>query len=143
MSNKLTLQEFTAEVMLNFGLGNLTLDVVDTDGKFPIVPALEHEPLASLMHRVMMTSGGYANVFVGGVGQVRQVSFIPTSDAVYAEDAEDMTDHPPAGVVTVGAFLDYLSLKSHGVNLPALIPIPTAAKASNVRSVVFEDTLSR
>lgn len=133
-----TLQEFTTEVMWNFGVHDLALDVVDEHGKHPIVPALENEPLGSVMRRVMMLSGGYANVFVRGEEEIRQVSFIPVDSAIYADEADDMTGEPPAGIVTIGAFLDYLETQPHGVNLPALLPIPTGARVSNVRSVTFD-----
>lgn len=138
MSAYPTLQEFTTEVMWNFGVRDLTLDVIDDQGKRPIIPAIENEMLGAVMRRVMMLSGGYGNVFVRGKHAVRQVSFIPSESALYADEAEDMTSEPPAAIVTIGAFLDYLETQRSGVNIPALLPIPTGARASNVRPVTFE-----
>lgn len=138
MNARPSLKEFTAEVMWNFGIGDLALDVVDLEGKHPVIPALDHEPLAVLIQRVMMVSRGYANVFVHSSDKIRQVSFIPASDAILADEADDMSEEPPSGLVTVGAFLDYLETQPAGVNIPALLPIPTAARASNVRPVTLE-----
>lgn len=138
MNTRPTLEEFTAEVMWNFGTRDLVLDIVDTEGKHPIVPALDHEPLAVVMQRIMMFAGGYANVFVHSPNHVRQVSFVPSTDALFAEEADDMIAEPPSGRITIGAFLDYLETQPHGVNLPALLPLPTAARVSNVRAVTLE-----
>ncbi|MFV0435273.1 MAG: hypothetical protein ACK5LO_15040 [Leucobacter sp.] len=137
MSDRDTLREFTSEVIWNIGTLNIPLDVVDNSGETPVVPALEDEHLGTVMRRVMMLAGGYANVFVRGTNHVRQVSFIPSDSAIYAGDADDMTSEPPSGIVTIGAFLDYLETQPHGVNLPALLPIPTGARVSNVRPVEF------
>src|SRR5690606_78539 len=135
MTIEVTLEQFTDELAWNFGTLDLLLDVVDPEGKYPLVAALETEPLAVVMQRIMMFSGGYANLFVRGADHVRQVSFMPSSEAIFAGHAEDMTSEPPAGIVTIGAFLDYAETQEHGVVLPAMLSMSTGARASNVREV--------
>lgn len=50
-------------MLINLGLQMIDLDVVDPEGKHPVVAALAGESLATLMRRIEMI-GGYANVFV-------------------------------------------------------------------------------
>ena len=49
-----------------------------------------------------------------------------------------MTIEAPSGDVTVGAFLDYVGTQSHGVSIPAVLPMGnTPAMVKNPREVEF------
>lgn len=132
------LDDFRLEVMMNLGLSDIALDVVDEDGNRPVVVALDDESLATLMRRVA-TVGGYANVFSRGVGIVRRVAIMRTESAIFADDAEDMTVDAPSGLSTVGAFLDYVASQRHGVKIPAILPrVQQPATARHASEVQFQ-----
>ncbi len=121
------LDEFRQSILLNLGTGaleNTQLPVVDARGQHPIVAALSEERLAVLLRRVQAV-GGFANVFVLDAveGSVQLVPFIDRRSAILADSAEDLTSavDRPAPDATVGMFLAYLSVKAHGVLLPALL----------------------
>jgi len=88
----------------------------------------------------ILVSPGYAKLFVRGEHSVRQVSFIPASGAIFADHADDMVSEPPAGIVTIGAFLDNAETQEHGVLLPAMLAMSTGARVSNVRAVELATT---
>lgn len=130
------LDQFRTEVMINVGLGMIDLEVVDTSGDHPVVVALANESMATLMRRVANV-GSFANVFVRGDGQVCLVNVLPSESAIFEDTAEDMTAEPPQGQVTVGAFLDYLKIRQHGVRLPALLPSTAISTIEKPREVSF------
>ncbi|CPZ82713.1 Uncharacterised protein [Mycobacteroides abscessus] len=68
-------------------LADADLLVTSDDGGFPVVVALEEEPLSILLGRLRAV-GGYANLFVEGVnGSVRRVSAIgEVSSLRHADD---------------------------------------------------------
>ncbi|MBV0917954.1 hypothetical protein [Mycobacteroides chelonae] len=98
-------------------LADADLLVTSDDGGFPVVVALEEEPLSILLGRLRAV-GGYANLFVEGVnGAVRRVSAIgEVSSLRHADDRLVDTDRPGPGA-TVGMFLDYLDRCPNGVVL--------------------------
>ncbi|AMU24443.1 Uncharacterised protein [Mycobacteroides abscessus] len=98
-------------------LADADLLVTSDDGGFPVVVALEEEPLSILLGRLRAV-GGYANLFVEGVnGSVRRVSAIgEVSSLRHADDRLVDTDRPGPGA-TVGMFLDYLDRCPNGVVL--------------------------
>lgn len=122
------LDRFRREVHTNLALGALAdqeLQVVDDEGNFPIVVALEDERLAVLMRRVSNV-GGYATAFVSRDASVQVLSFIDSSCSIDADSAEDLVadDSRPGATATVGMFMDYLVLKPRGVKLPAKMDDP-------------------
>lgn len=122
------LDRFRRSVHTNLALGALAdqeLPVVDNEGNFPIVVALEDERLAVLMRRVSNV-GGYATAFVDREASVQVLSFIDSSCSIDADAAEDLAsdDARPGATATVGMFVDYLTMKPHGVRLPSKVDDP-------------------
>lgn len=130
------LDEFRFELMMNLSTNDVPLTVVDVDGRVPVVAALEHELLATLMHRVYAV-GGYANVFVAGSSRIRQVSVIRGESALFADVADDMVSEAPSGVVHIGAFLDYVATQEHGVMVPAILRSEMPSRLQDPRDVSF------
>jgi hypothetical protein len=108
-------------------LADVDLDVVDVDGRSPVVVALEDERLPVLLRRVE-TVGGYANVFVKTQAGVRRVAVVDIDGALDVRSADDMraTDEQPSAECSVGTFVDYLAARPGGVVLPARLA--TAAR---------------
>lgn len=128
------IEEFRLDVMTNVATGALKLDVVDAEGRTPVVVALDEEQLATLMLRVA-NIGGYANVFSRGTSGVRQVSVIRAESSLYERDADDMTIEMPSGAVTIGAFLDYVATQKNGVTVPAILKHDTGAMLRDAKAV--------
>ncbi len=89
-------------------LADLDLPVTGDDGGYPVVVALDSEPLHVLLGRLRAV-GGFANLFVWAAGEVRLVSVIDNRCAIPEPD-DDMSPPPerPGANATVGMFLDYL-----------------------------------
>jgi hypothetical protein len=131
------LNRFRLDVMMNLSTGEIPLNVVDVDGRRPVIAALESELLSTLMHRVHAI-GGYANVFVSDGGdRVRQVSVIRGESAFFADVADDMVAEAPSGIVHVGTFLDYVATQEHGVMVPAILRDEQPSKLQDAREVSF------
>ncbi|MDX2377886.1 hypothetical protein M4I32_13875 [Microbacterium sp. LRZ72] len=129
-------EDFRLEVMMNLANGDIDLDVVDAAGRRPVIVALDDEHLATLIRRIENV-GGYANVFARGT-HVRQVSVIRSESALFENEADDLSVEAPAGTVSVGAFLDYVSIQAHGVKVPAVLRADEpGATARHARDVAF------
>ncbi|MFC9966318.1 hypothetical protein ACFVH4_18980 [Nocardia ignorata] len=123
MSNS-QLDAFRREVNINLAVGALAdveLPVTSNDGGFPVVVALEDEPLSKALGRIR-AAGGYANLFVSNEDRrVRMVAFMDSGCAVNDQDADDMTGpgEAPGIDATVGMFVDWLEQCPNGVKLSA------------------------
>lgn len=115
------LDAFRRDVNLSLAVGELAdvdLEVVNSEGKSPVVVALDEERLEVVLRRVQ-NAGGFANLFVKGPGVVRRASFIDARSALGEAGADDLTGaQRPSGQTTIGMFLDYAALHDEGVNLP-------------------------
>jgi hypothetical protein len=120
------LDDFRREVNWNLACGALAdfeLPVTGVDGTFPVVVALEDEPLSIVLGRLRAV-GGFANLFVhGDDGRVRLVSVIDQRSAI-GEPDDDMSPEGerPGVTATVGMFLDYFTRHPHGVVLATVSP---------------------
>lgn len=117
------LDAFRREVDRSLAVGrfaDLELEVVDVDGRSPVVVALEDERLPVLLRRLEAV-GGYANVFVRTGDGVRRVAVMDTDGALDVRGADDMrsADDQPGADSSVGVFVDHLATRSGGVLLPA------------------------
>ncbi|MEV6337200.1 hypothetical protein AB0M12_21075 [Nocardia vinacea] len=125
------LDAFRREINVNLAVGALAdfdLPVTSDDGGFPVVVALEGEPLSILLGRLRAV-GGYANLFVSNaVDRVRFVAVVDASSAVNDKVADDMTapEEAPGIDATVGMFVDFLEQCPHGVKLSAAVGQPAA-----------------
>jgi hypothetical protein len=117
------LDAFRHEVDRSLAVGALAdvdLQVVDLEGRSPVVVALEDERLPVLLRRVEAV-GGYANVFVRTRQGIRRISVMDVDGALDVRSADDMRAHDeqPSTASTVGTFVDYLTARAGGVVLPA------------------------
>ncbi len=126
------LDAFRSEISLSLAIGilaDMELPVVADDGSFPVLVALEEEPLSVLLDRLRAV-GSYATVFVAGVGRIRIGAFLDSSCALDADAAEDFggtdPDAGPHAASSVGMFFDYLAIRPNGVRLPRRLPDPPA-----------------
>ncbi len=117
------LDAFRQEVDRSLAVGRFAeveLEVVDVEGRSPVVVALEDERLPVLLRRIEAV-GGYANVFVKTRDGVRRVSVMNVDGALDVRGADDMrreVDQPSVDS-SVGVFIDYLAARTAGVVLPA------------------------
>ncbi|MDP9735050.1 MULTISPECIES: hypothetical protein [unclassified Curtobacterium] len=117
------LDAFRQEVDRSLAVGRfaeIELEVVDVEGRSPVVVALEDERLPVLLRRIEAV-GGFANVFVKTRDGVRRVSVMDVDGALDVRGADDMRregDQPSADS-SVGVFVDYLAARTAGVVLPA------------------------
>ncbi|MCM3504166.1 hypothetical protein M3666_03440 [Curtobacterium sp. ODYSSEY 48 V2] len=117
------LDAFRQEVDRSLAVGRfaeIDLEVVDVEGRSPVVVALEDERLPVLLRRIEAV-GGFANVFVKTRDGVRRVSVMDVDGALDVRGADDMRregDQPSADS-SVGVFVDYLAARTAGVVLPA------------------------
>lgn len=126
------LDVFRREIDRSLAVGHLAdavLEVVDVEGRSPVVVALEHERLPVLLRRIEAV-GGYANVFVKTGSGVRRVSVMDVDGALDVREADDMraSDEQPSADSSVGVFVDYLLARPNGVVLPARLA--SAARAA-------------
>jgi hypothetical protein len=135
------LDEFRQEVNWNLACGALAdvqLPVVGVDGNYPVVVALEDEPLSIVLGRLRAV-GGFANLFVRGAHRVRAASVIDKRSAII-DDGEDMCaegEHP-GPTATVGMFLDYLAQCPRGIVLSIVSgDADRPALATDARTVEF------
>lgn len=129
MSNSL-LDDFRSEVNLNLACGalaDLELPVTGDDGGCPVVVALEHERLSTLLGRIRAV-GGFANLFVRGPGRVRMVSVIGDSCAIPVPDDVMTGTDVPGPSATVGIFIDYVERNPNGVAISAAVGHPSCAR---------------
>ncbi|WP_144751389.1 hypothetical protein [Curtobacterium pusillum] len=117
------LDAFRAEVNRSLAVGDLAdveLEVVDDEGRTPVVVALGDERLPVLLRR-MESVGGYANVFVKTVAGIRRVAVMDVDGALDVRSADDMSaaSDQPSADSTVAVFVEYLSHRRGGVVLPA------------------------
>lgn len=96
------------------------LPVVDEEGEYPLVFALEHERLAVLLRRVQ-NHKGFANIFVlRADDRIVPLSAVLASDALGEHLADNMTGaEQPSIQSSVGSFVDYLVAHGNGVMLPS------------------------
>ena len=117
------LDAFRAEVSRSLAVGdlaNVELEVVDVDGRTPVVVALEDERLPVLLRRIEAV-GGYANVFVrtrAGIGRIAVMDVEGALDVRSADDMRPVAEQPSPDS-TVGTFIEYLEHRAGGVVLPA------------------------
>jgi len=121
------LDAFRSEVNVNLAYGALAdydLPVTADDGGFPVVVALEHERLSTLLGRLRAV-GGNADLFVRGEAsgrvRVRLVSVVSTSCAIGDPDDVMVGPDAPGPDATVGMFVDYLELRPNGVAISAVV----------------------
>lgn len=125
------LDAFRREVNINLAVGalaDLDLPVTSDNGDFPVVVALEGEPLSIVLGRLRAV-GGYANLFVSNtIDRVRLVAVVDSRSAVNDRVADDMTapGEAPGIDATVGTFVDWLERCPHGVKLSAAVGQPAA-----------------
>ncbi|MDR6172599.1 MULTISPECIES: hypothetical protein [unclassified Curtobacterium] len=117
------LDAFRAEINRSLAVGDFAaveLEVVDVEGRTPVVVALADERLPVLLRRIEAV-GGYANVFVKTGSGVRRVAVMDVDGALDVRSADDMRSaaEQPSSDSTVGAFVDYLAHRVGGVVLPA------------------------
>ncbi|UBQ01833.1 MULTISPECIES: hypothetical protein [Curtobacterium] len=117
------LDAFRREVDRSLAVGRfaeIELEVVDVEGRSPVVVALEDERLPVLLRRIEAV-GGFANVFVKTRDGVRRVSVMDVDGVLDVRDADDMrrTVDQPSADSSVGVFVDYLAARTAGVVLPA------------------------
>jgi hypothetical protein len=117
------LDAFRQEVDRSLAVGRfaeIELEVVDVEGRSPVVVALEDERLPVLLRRIEAV-GGFANVFVKTRDGVRRVSVMDVDGALDVRGADDMRreDDQPSADSSVGVFVDYLVARTAGVVLPA------------------------
>lgn len=117
------LDAFRAEINRSLAVGDfaaVALEVVDLEGRTPVVVALADDRLPVLLRRIESV-GGYANVFVKTAGGVRRVAVMDVDGALDVRSADDMrsASEQPSSDSTVGAFVDYLAHRVSGVVLPA------------------------
>lgn len=116
--------------------------VVDENGEFPLVFALESERLAVLLKRVR-NHNGFANIFVlRDNDSVALISAVPTSDALREHLADDMTGaEQPSAQSSVGVFLDYLIAHGEGVLIPSAI-VRKDSEQTGARFALKPETVS-
>lgn len=114
------LDEFRRIVNWNLACGTLVdldLPVTSDDGGYPVVVALDGEPLRVLLARLRAV-GGFANLFVWSDEHVHLVSVIDNRCAIAeADDHLSALPERPGANATVGMFLEYLALCPRGVVL--------------------------
>ena len=128
------LDAFRAEVVANIAIAGIDLKITDEHGAFPVVAALDSEPVALLMRRIAGV-GGNATVFSRGRDFVRLATIVNADDALDPSAGEDMASegNRPGESASVGALLDYLALKEDGVKLS--ITVESAEGRSEVGGV--------
>lgn len=111
------LDAFRAEVIASIGILGIELKITDDRGHFPVVAALDDEPVEVLLRRIAGV-GGNATVFSHG-RSVRSATVVNVADALDPLAGEDLASegNRPGRTASVGALLDYLRLKSDGVQL--------------------------
>jgi hypothetical protein len=126
--------ELKRNVMRRIALGRIAatdLRVTDNEGLYPVVVALEEEPLSSLLAQLDRNQG-YGNVFVGmNDGRLFSGSFLPSSSAI---NERNVTDFGPAQIhpeSTVGMFVLWAIQHPVGVK----IPMPVRSSATEVQDV--------
>lgn len=97
---------------------NLPLPITDVSGAQIVVAALEHETPISRMESINRV-GGSANVLVGGVDSVRQLTALQTVfDAVTSRDEVASV----AASITLNSFMKLLESNDGDLVLPCLPP---------------------
>ncbi|WP_420368530.1 hypothetical protein [Curtobacterium sp. L1-20] len=123
------LDAFRAAVSRSLAVGDLAgaeLEVVDVDGRTPVVVALDEERLPVLLRRIEAV-GGYANVFVrmgAGIGRIAVMDVDGALDVRSADDMRAVAEQPSPDS-TVGAFVAYLMHRPGGAVLPARLATAT------------------
>lgn len=126
------LDAFRRVININLAVGalaDLDLPVTGDDGGFPVVVALESEPLSTLMGRLRAV-GGFANLFVNWKDRVQLIEVIDDSCAVDPNSADDMSapGDSPGADATVGMFVDWLICCPQGVKLSYAVGQPALAR---------------
>lgn len=136
------LDDFRREVSLSLACGALAdvdLPVTGDDGGCPVIVALEHERLATVLGR-LRAAGGFANLFVrDDDGRVRMTSVMRENCAISDPDDTMTGDERPGADATVGMFLDFVARNPRGVVLSAAVGHPACAR--DARTVEFPAAL--
>lgn len=141
IKRRLELIEFEAEINYNLAHGDADKYLSDPDlnGEYPVVVALDIEPLTLLAERVQAV-GGAATVFVRRADGVAVLT-AGRGTCLDVPEALDLSHEEwHSGAATIGMFLSLLERHQHGVILPDHFPDAesvTSVKIRN-RSVVLQ-----